>query len=391
MKNLRFTATAALATAALTTLAACGSGGGSASVGEDESSPAASGKAEQGAVNLGAVLPVTGASATIGEDQRRGVELAVEQINADGGVLGKDLNVVVEDSQGVAASSLDAARKLVSVDNAPVVIGEYSSGNTIPLGQFLQREGVVHINPGSSSPEIADIGDMSFSTIGLDTIAGKFTADAVFDRGYEKAAFLVPNNSYGEGVLETFKERYEEIGGEITSEILYTEGQTDYRSELQRLAEGEPDVFVYSAYGQESSVINKQAFEMGLNDKPWFGIYLSMTTADSDQATVEGQIGMDLNYIGPDGQTYEAAYKEKYGEDFASTFSGYTYDAVMLAAEAIEKAGSAEPDAVAKAMAEVGKDFSGATGEISLDEDGQRTDQPYAVLEYQEGDLVPAS
>jgi len=393
MRDLKRTATAALGTAALATLAACGGGGGSASVGDDESSPTASGESKeskQGAVNLGAVLPLTGASATIGEDQRRGIDLAVEQINENGGVLGKDLNVVVEDSQGAAASALDAARKLVSVDNAPVVIGEYSSGNTVPLGQFLQRQGIVHINPGSSSPEIADIGDMSFSTIGLDTIAGQFTADAVYERGYETAAFLVPNNSYGEGVLKTFKQQYEEIGGEITSEILYTEGQSDYRSELQRLAEGDPAVFVYSAYGQESAIINKQAFEMGLSDKPWFGIYLSMTTSDSDQATVEGQIGMDVNYIGPDGQSYEEAYKEEYGEDFASTFSGYTYDAVMLAAESIEMAGSAEPEEVAKAMAEVGKDFSGATGEISLDEDGQRTDQPYAVLEYQGGDLVPA-
>lgn len=393
MKSPRLALRTALASVAFATLAACAGGGGTADVGggEEEETPQASGTPQEGAVTLGAVLPLTGSSGTIGEDQRRGIELAVEQLNESGGVLGEDINVVIEDSQGQAASSLDAARKLISVDKAPVVIGEYSSGNTLPLGQLLQRQGVVHINPGSSSPEIADIGDLSFSTIGLDTIAGKFTADDVYKRGYETAAFLAPNNSYGEGVLRTFKEQYNSIGGEITTEILYTEGQSDYRSELQRLAEGEPDVVVYTAYGQDSAVINRQAFERGLNETPWYGIYVSMTTADSEPGTVEGHIGMDVNFIGPNGENYREAYQEKYGEDLASSFSGYTYDAVMLAAESIEKAGSAEPEAITKAMEDVGQTFEGVTGPIALDEDGQRTDQPYDVFKYTNGELDPLS
>ncbi len=344
----------------------------------------------QDTVTLGAVLPLSGASATIGEDQRRGIELAVEKVNAEGGVLGRKLAVAVEDSGGRAQSAIDAARKLVSVSKTPVVIGEYSSGNTIPVGQYLQREGVVHINPGSSSPVIKTIGDRSFSTIGLDDVAGKFTAEAVYGMGHRKAVFLAPNNAYGQGVYTETKAAFEALGGQVVANLLYTEGQSNYRRELQRIAAAKPDVIIYSGYGQEAATINREAFELGLSKTPWFGIYLSMCTADSRPETVEGQMGMEVNYVGPDGAWYRDAYQKKFGKEFATTFSGYTYDAVMMAAAAINKAGSAEPAKIRDALAALG-DYAGATGPIAFDAQGQRKTQPYIVVSYKSGELKTAA
>ncbi len=344
----------------------------------------------QDTVTLGAVLPLSGASATIGEDQRRGIELAVEKINAEGGVLGRKLAVVVEDSGGRAQSAIDAARKLVSVSRTPVVIGEYSSGNTIPVGQYLQREGIVHINPGSSSPVIRTIGSHSFSTIGLDDVAGKFAAKAVYDMGHRKAVFLAPNNSYGQGVYTETKAAFEALGGQVVANLLYTEGQSNYRRELQRIAAAKPDVVIYSGYGQEAATINREAFELGLSKTPWFGIYLSMCTADSRPETVEGQMGMEVNYIGPDGAWYRDAYQKTFGKEFATTFSGYTYDAVMIAAAAIRKAGSVEPAKIREAMASLGE-HAGATGPIAFDTQGQRAAQPYIVVSYRGGELKTAA
>jgi branched-chain amino acid transport system substrate-binding protein len=383
----------ALATVALLTLSACG-GGEAATTGGGSGPDTGSGgeeSAQEGAVNVGAVLPLTGSSASIGEDQRRGIELAVEKINEDGGVLGKEFNVVVEDSAGQANSALDAAKKLTTVDKVPAVMGEYSSGVTVPLGQYLQKTGRVHVNVGSSSPEIADIGDMSFSVIGLDTIASGFAAEELTDRGLENVAVMVPNNSYGEGIAEAFEDKFTAMGGTVTESILYPEGKTSYRAELDRLVDAEPDAILYSAYGQDAAAINQQAYEAGLQEQPWFGVYLTMCTSDSPPETVEGQIGMDVNYIGPAGEDYQSMYEEKYGEGFVSTFNGYTYDATMMLAEAIEKAGSAEPDAIAEAMAELGQGYEGVTGEIALDEQNQRSDQPYLVLESKDGEIVDAS
>jgi branched-chain amino acid transport system substrate-binding protein len=371
-------------------LAACG--GEAATSGGGGGEPGGGGSdAVEGAINIGAVLPLTGSSASIGEDQRRGIELAVAKINEDGGVLGKDLNVIVEDSANAANAAIDAAKKLVSVDEVAAVMGEYSSGVTVPLGQYLQQEGVVHLNVGSSSPEIADIGDKSFSVIGLDTIASKFAADELAERGLMKAAVMVPNNSYGEGVVEPFTEAFEAVGGTVTETVLYTEGQTSYRAELERIAASSPDVVLYSAYGQDSSVINQQAFEGGVQETPWFGIYLTMCTVDSAPETVQNQIGMDVNYVGPAGQDYQEAYEAEYGEGFTSTFNGYTYDGTMLLAQAIEEAGSTDGDKIAAALKKLGSGYAGVTGDITFDDQNQRSEQPYLVLKYTDGKVVEES
>jgi branched-chain amino acid transport system substrate-binding protein len=369
-------------------LAACGGtaastgGGGGANGGGGDSS------AVDGAINIGAVLPLTGNSASIGEDQRRGIELAVDKINEDGGVLGKKLNVIVEDSAGTANSAIDAAKKLTTVDKVSAVMGEYSSGVTIPLGQYLQQAGVVHVNVGSSSPEVADIGDKSFSVIGLDTIASTFASDQLMKRGYKKAAVLAPNNSYGEGVIKPFTEAFAAAGGTVTETVLYTEGQTSYRAELERIANSKPDVVLYTAYGQDSSVINQQAFEGGMQKTPWFGIYLTMCTSDSAPNTVENQIGMDVNYVGPAGDAYQKAYKAKYSQDFASTFNGYTYDGTMLLAKAIDQAGSTDPAKIAAELKKLGQGYAGVTGDITFDDKNQRSEQPYLVLKFTGGKVV---
>lgn len=339
-------------------------------------------------ITLGAVLPLTGSSATIGADQQRGIELAIAEINADGGVDGKQLAVDIEDSQGSAAGGLDAARKLVSVQKVPAVIGEFSSGVTIPIGSYLQEQGVVQLNIGSSSPAIADIGDYSFSTIGLDTLAGSFTAQDLIDHGFESVGIIVYNNAAGEGIVATLSDAFTELGGTVTESVLYTEGQTDYRAELQRVADSDPDVIVYSAYGQDAALINQQAFELGLNKTPWYGVYLTMCVGDSDPSIVEGQIGMDVNYTGPDGDAYVAAYKEAYGEDLVSSYSAYGYDAVQMIAEAIESAGSSDPADIRDALASRTEPYAGVTGPIGFDEDNQRAEQPYATLSFTDGALT---
>ena len=337
-------------------------------------------------IKIGAVLPLTGANATIGEDQERGVQLAVDEINANGGVLGKDIEVLVEDSAGTPEGSIAAARKLVQTEDVPVVMGEYSSGNTLPMAQFLQREGIVHINVGSSSPDLQNVGDYSFGVIGLDDVAGAFTAEKAYELGYTSASFLAPNNPYGQGLLSATKKAFEELGGTIEESILYTEGKNDYRNEVQRLAAGDPDVMIYTAYGTEAATINRQAFEFGISEQiPFFCVYLTLCAADSEPQTVEGQQGIEVNYIGPGGEDYQQMYEEEFGEDFASTFNSYLYDAVQISAVAMEEAGSTEPDAIRDALPEVDSDYEAVTGPIEFDEQNQRSDQPYIFVEVTNG------
>lgn len=336
----------------------------------------------QAEVSIGAVLPLTGSSASIGEDQRRGIELAVERINAQGGVMGQKLDVRIEDSGGTANTALDAARKLVSVDKVPVVLGEFSSGITIPMGQFVVKQGGVHVNIGSSSPAVRKVGAGSFSVIGLDDLSARFAAQDMYDLKMRKIALIVPNNSYGQGIAAEFKKRFATLGGTIVSEVLYTEGQSTYRRELQQMSRAAPDGFVYSAYGQEAATINREAYELGLSKKPWYGIYLTMCTSDTPAQIAQGQLGIEVASVGNNGKFYEDAYEKAYKQSVKSSFGSYAYDATMLSAAAINKAQSLDPEKVKAAMADVGKSWSGATGAIAFDADGQREQQPYEKVKY---------
>jgi branched-chain amino acid transport system substrate-binding protein len=333
-------------------------------------------------ISLGAVLPLTGASASIGEDQRRGIDLAVAQVNAQKGVLGQQLQVIVEDSGGVATTGVSAARKLVTVNKVPVVLGEFSSGITIPVGEFVVKQGDVHINIGSSSPALRKLGDGAFSVIGLDDLSAEFAAQDVYKQNLKSVAFIVPNNSYGQNFAVEFKKRFEAMGGKVTSVVLYTEGQSTYRRELQQMAKTDPQAYVYSAYGQEAATINREAFDLGLNKKQWYGIYLTMCTSDTPAQAARGQQGLEVSSVGQGGKFYEDAYRQKYKEGPKSSFGSYAYDGVMVAVAAINKAGSADPAKIRAAMRQIGT-YQGATGSISFDAAGQRQAQPYDKVKYE--------
>jgi branched-chain amino acid transport system substrate-binding protein len=343
----------------------------------------------QDTVQMGAVLSLTGANATVGEDVRRAVALAVEQVNAQGGVLGKKFAVVVEDSGGNPTTALNAARKLVSVDKVPVVIGEYSSGITLPMAQYLVKEGVTHINIASTSVKIKDLGATAFNLIGLENLGNKFSAADAWSLGYRKVAMLAPNNAYGQGVAHGFKDEFQKLGGEVVTEVLYTAGQSTYRRELQQMSRANPDAYIYTAYGQESAVLNREAFELGLRKTPWYAILLSMSLSDTPAQIAQGQLGMEVGSVyGEAGKAYAAAFAAKHKEGMKTSYTGYAYDAVMMTAAAINKAKSTQPAAVQAALKDVGKNYAGVTGPIIFDADRQRIDPPYAKLKF-DGKVVP--
>ncbi|MDH7804570.1 MULTISPECIES: ABC transporter substrate-binding protein [unclassified Rhizobium] len=341
-------------------------------------------------VLVGAVLPLSGVNARGGEDQRRGIELAVKEINAKGGVLGEPLKIIYEDSGNTSQRAIDAARKLVSVDKVSIVIGEYSSGITIPLGQFLVAEGVPHLNPASTSGLVRGIGATSFSMVGLDNVSTEFAAKDVLAHGWKKVAVLAMNNAFGQGVAQEFGKNFKSIGGEITTTIMYTSGQTSYRRELQQAESSQPDAYVFTAYGADGGLMMQEAHELGLQDeKPWYSVLVTMHNRDTPAEFKQGLIGMDVDYTAGGDNTYKADYETAYGEPFASAWSGYAHDTALFAAAAINKAGSKDRGAILAAIAALGNEgFTGVTGEIKLDSDGQRLWQPYQKLKVEGDDLV---
>jgi branched-chain amino acid transport system substrate-binding protein len=335
-------------------------------------------------VTIGAIFPLTGASTHEGIDERRGVELAVEQINADGGINGRDLKVIFEDSESRPEAGTDAAHKLIDVNKVPAIVGIFSSGVTLPAAAYAQEQGVVMVNPGSTSPKCAEVGDYFFSTIGLDHLMGSEQANMALEEGFTKAAVLVPNNPFGIGMEEWMVKTFEEAGGEITSIIEYPLAQTDYRAELERLFEGDPEAILYTAYGEESKILTKQAMEMG-KEAQWIGGYLTMCTGVADPETVEGHIGLEPAYHMPAGEAFTEAFKEKFGEEPGGPFSYLAYDATWLIALAMRDANSTDAADIKEALPKVAKEYDAATGKLEFDENGQRLEQPYDRLIYTDG------
>lgn len=344
----------------------------------------------QETIQLGAILPLTGPSATIGEDIRRGMMLGVDAVNAKGGVLGKKLAVVFEDSGNNPTTALTAARKLATVDKVPAVMGEYSSSITLPTAQYLVKEGVTHFNIGSSSIKIRALGESSFNIIGLEDAGNRYAAKDTYALGWRKIAVIAPNNAYGQGVAEGFKQEFEKLGGKVVAQAMYVGGQSTYRRELQQLARSQPDAYVYTAYGQEASIINREAKELGLRELPWYAYIMSMCVSDTPPAVAEGQIGMELGAVkGEAGKAYEAAFRAKHKEGFKSAFNGYGYDAVTMLAAAINQAKGSSSADIQKGLRAVGSaGFVGVTGPIAFDAERQRIDPPYDNLKYKGGALI---
>ncbi|WP_410015521.1 ABC transporter substrate-binding protein [Sodalis sp. C49] len=341
-------------------------------------------------IKLGAILPLTGTSASIGEDQRRGIELAVEKLNAKGGVAGQKLDVVVEDSAGSPVTGLNAVRKLTQVDKVPLVVGDFSSSVTIPIGQYLVKNNLVHINISGTSADVRKIGQSSYSVIGLDDLSARFSADDVWKQGYHNVAFIAPDGAYGQGMAQQFRQAFEKLGGKVTAKVLYASGQPSYRRELEQLSRAKPDAYVYTSYGQDAIVLNREAWELGMGKTPWYGMYLTMAIADSPAQYTNGQIGMEVSGMAQktDGQSYGDNYQQRFHEKPRSVYGSYAYDSIMLAAAAIDKAHDASPAALIAAMKTVAPTFTGITGTLNLDADNQRQTQPYLKVKAFNGEPV---
>ncbi|WP_375688578.1 ABC transporter substrate-binding protein [Pseudooceanicola sp. LIPI14-2-Ac024] len=341
-------------------------------------------------ITLGAVIPLSGSNATPGEDQRRGIEIAVKEVNDAGGVLGEPIRVIIEDSAGKPQTAIDAARKLVTVDGVPLVIGSYSSGITLPMGEYLVQEGIPHLNPASTSGLVRNIGPTSFSMVGLDNVSTEFAAKEVIANGWKNVAVLAVNNAFGQGVAHEFQKHLEEMGGSVKTSVLFTGGQPSYRRELQQLEATDPDAYVFTAYGTDAALIMQESFELGLQeDAPWYSILITMMNKDTAPDFKQGLTGMDVGYLGAGGEGYAQTYQDTYGETFLSAYGGYAHDAVLFAAKAIEMAGSTDKTAILEAIRKLGDEgFQGATGEIKLDADGQRMSQPYLKFKVEGNDLV---
>ena len=367
---------------------------------------------------LGALMPMTGDLQAYGTSCITGVRLAAEQINAQGGVLGSELVVKVGDTQTKPQAGIDAAQKLVSIENAFGIVGALSSGVTIPVAQSVTSSSKVpQISPASTSPVITtlDDNDFLFRSVPSDAFQGVAMSELVEEAGYSNVATLYVNNDYGEGLAVNFKKAFEKAGGQVTASLAYEPGNASYRGELSKAASKGAEALILIGYPENGVTILRQALEEGYFQKFVYsdGLKAPEIIKAIGAQYLNGSFGTAPQAMtdSPSAQRYLDAYKEKYGQVPPKPYIDTSYDGVYALALAAEKAGTTEGPAVRDALREVcnppGKkvlpgewskavdllkngeniDYVGASGSMNFDANGD-VGGTFAHWAIQDGEIV---
>ncbi len=343
-------------------------------------------------VVIGSISPLTGTNAVQGLDMKRGEQMALEEINAAGGINGRPLKIIWEDTESSAKGGMDAVHKLVEINKVPLIVGAYSSGISLPTGQWTNSKKVIQIAEASTSPKLREIGPYFFNIIGLDEVMGTMLAVFALESGAGTFASITVNNPFGIGIEIWTKKTIDMAGKMWLEAVRYDEKKTDYRAELERLFAKKPEVVFFTAYGTESKLILKQAYEMGLKpSKGWYADYPTMWSNEVIPVSAEGIKGLECGATGGARLAeYQTAYQKRYGKEAKQTaFGAYAYDATWIAALALSMAGSTDTDKIAKALHIVSKIYNGVTGDKSFDKDGMQVTDYYQRMVYQGGKLIP--
>ncbi|GAB4471070.1 MAG: branched-chain amino acid ABC transporter substrate-binding protein [Anaerolineales bacterium] len=349
--------------------------------------------AEPQTIQIGLQAPLTGDFAAEGQWAKQSVEVAQELINKKGGVLGKQIEIIVADDASNPKDSALAAQKLIS-QGLKEVIASYGSSVTAPAADLYDANKVVSVGYGCTAVRLTMDKQRPyfFRTAGRDDTQSEFFAKfAVEVLGAKRIAIMHDNQDYGRGVAEDAKKFLQPYIDSGQAELVYydaiTPGESDYSAVVSQIKEINPDVWFFTAYYPEAALLLKQARQAG-----YTGLFVgnnSVPTPEFEKIAgvdvIKGSIHLNepmpqfLTY--PESIEFMDAYKAKYNELPGSIWAVYAADALNALVAAIAKAGTTDPDAVAQTMRTM-TDAKGITGPLMFTERGDRKDIPYYAYIY---------
>lgn len=323
-------------------------------------------------IKIGAILPLTGEGAKYGQSAKRGIELAIKEINSSGGIHGKNISVVFEDSLMDPKQGVSAIRKMIGVNKVPVIIGAMASSVTLAVAPIAEKNKVVLLSPVSSTPALTEAGDYIFRNTYSDTYEGSRMGSYVYRQlNYKRVGMLHVNNDYGVGLTRTFREVFTGLGGIITAEEAYDSDSSDFKSQLHKIKESDPNAIYLVGYTEMGQVL-KQVKELGI-----VASFMSCIMFEDPKileiagAAAEGVIYAYPAYdTGSDQEnvsTFVKSFKAQY-DLLPDIYAASSYDAATILASAMRRGGiSAEQ--IRDALYSI-RDFPGVTGKTTFDEKG---------------------
>ena len=329
-------------------------------------------------VVIGAILPLTGTGAVWGENSRKGMELARKEVNATGGINGKKLEIVYEDTQGFPQVAVSAIKKLISVDKVQVVLGCATSSATLAAAPIAKRNHVVLFSPGASSPKLSDAGPYFFRNFPSDAIEAPEIARMVFKKlNVKMVAILYVNNEFGKGQEQAFRQEFEHLGGKVVATEAFAQEASDFRTQITKIKDSNHEAIFLPGYPREMSTVLRQLAESGIK----VPIVCPSAVVDDKLLQISGKVVEGVIFADqrpadtniPSVSHFLRSYRETYHEE-PRILTDTSYDAVKLVAKCITEAGNSGP-AIQDALAST-KDYPGAIGLTTFNEHGEIVKTP---------------
>lgn len=337
-------------------------------------------------IKIGTIGPLTGNIATYGLSTKNGVEIAVEEFNQNGGINGKPIKLISEDTRGEQTEAANAASKLIEQDKVVAIVGGVISSETLTAGPIANDAKVVMISSSSTAAGVPEIGDYIFRNCLSDEVQAIQLAEyAVKELGLKKFAIMFTNNDYGLSLKEAFEAKAKELAG-VTAVETYNDGEKDFRAQLTKIKGTNPDALYIAGYYTEAAKIAQQAKDQGLNVQILGadGFY-SPVLLELGGDAVEGSVftaGFFTDDPSENTQNFVKVYKEKFNSE-PDMFAAQAYDATMILLTALKNTDGKGGEALQQEMAKI-KDFPGITGNTSFTDVGDAI-KDIIILKVEDG------
>lgn len=329
-------------------------------------------KEETKTVNIGAILPLTGSASIWGKNAQMGMEIALEELNNQGGINNKKLLIQYEDSQSEPDKAVSALQKIISTTNIKVIIGDIASSNVLAMAPIAEKNKILLLSPGASNPKISDAGEYIFRNWQSDALEAEVDASfAIKQLKWKNVAVSFVDNAYGTGLATYFINNFEKLGGKIMAKESFKQGETDFRTVLTKLNNLKIDGLYLPGYPPEMGRFLKQMVELGVK------LNILSVQAFDDPEIIKiagnGAEGVIYSVPTPPDTTDKIVYnfRNKYMSKFnkqPGVCSDTGYDALKLIVEAIKSNGYSS-DGIKSYFLNL-KDFNGASGMIEFDKNG---------------------
>lgn len=327
------------------------------------------GKKDDDVVKIGILTPLTGDVASWGKIQQNATQIALDQINSEGGINGHKVDVIYEDDKASPKEGLTAFKKLYDVDKVSIVIGCPASNVTLAIASVANQMKKVLLSSGSTAQEVGNAGPYVFRIMPSDEVQSKIMADWAIQLGYKKIAIIYVENSWGQGLMEEFKKNFVQKGGEIILLESSKQDASDFRDQLIKIKKENPDAIYAPLHTRNAGLMIRQAREIGMKQQ-----ILGADVYNTPDLIAAGGDAVDgvlyTTFSEGEGDIYKkfaGEYKKRYGIE-PETYAIYCYDTFLVAIETLKNLKDLEikGETVRESLLKI-KNFSGATGITTFD------------------------